>query len=65
MKLHTGCLKKFAITGNSTMLVRHLVVFFRVSDNMENNLARIVLFKSTIKLHNFSSDKKHNRGIGK
>ena len=53
---NTGCLKKllyiivlpfsFVFSG---CLTRHVI-----------NAARTVLFKSTIKLNNFSSDKKHN-----
>ena len=35
-------------------------VFVRASDKTQNKCSKIVLFKSTIKLNNFSSDKKHN-----
>ena len=47
--------------GNSTLLVLRLILFlsgFLIRRKI--NAARIVLFKSTIKLNNFSSDKKHN-----
>ena len=59
---YTGCLKKFAIIReNSTLLFRRLVLFFsRCLTRRVINAARIVLFKSTIKLDNFSSEKKHN-----
>ena len=35
-------------------------VFIRVSDKTQNKCSKNNLFKSTIKLNNFSSDKKHN-----
>ena len=49
------------ILGNSALLVRRLVlVFSGCLTRREINAAGIVLFKSTIKLNNSSSDKKHN-----
>ena len=47
--------------GNSTLLFRCLVLFFSgCLTRRVINAARIVSFKSTIKLNNFSSEKKHN-----
>ena len=47
--------------GNSTLLFCRLVLFFSGCLTRDViNAARIVSFKSTIKLNKFSSDKKHN-----
>ena len=47
--------------GNSALLVRRLILFLsECLTRRKINAARIVLLKSTIKLNNFSSDKKHN-----
>ena len=47
--------------GNSTLLFHQLGLFFSgYLTRPVINAARIVLIKSTIKLNNFSSDKKHN-----
>ena len=47
--------------GNSKLLVQRLILFLPgCLTRRKINATRIVLFKSTIKLNNFSSDKKYN-----
>ena len=59
--LNTGCLKKIAIFRGTVLVVWLFnFVFSGCLTRRTINAARIVVFKSTIKLNNLSSDKKHN-----
>ena len=61
MKLTTGCLKKLLYSGEQYIVVTLFsFVFSGCVTRRVINAARIVLFKSTIKLNNLSLDKKHN-----